>query len=97
VLELCKQQNDLKDNLSVAAHLIHGSSDGRFSITYAAENMTRDEIEGANYKYMPYNEAIKKYPIEKLKDGYQTLENGEIIYYISNPALGLWASKSKFW
>jgi nickel-dependent lactate racemase len=96
-LELCKQQDDLKENLSVAAHLIHGSSDGRFSITYATENMTRDEIEGANYKYMPYNEAIKKYPIEKLKDGYQTLENGEIIYYISNPALGLWASKSKFW
>ena len=96
VLELCRENEDLMNNLSVAAHLIHGSSDGRFSITYATEKLSRSEVEGVNFKYLPYQEAIKRYPFEKLKDGYQTLESGEVIYYISNPALGLWASKDRF-
>ncbi|HOJ09423.1 MAG TPA: lactate racemase domain-containing protein [Clostridiales bacterium] len=96
VLELTKQNADLQNNLSVAAHLIHGSSDDRFSITYAVEKLTKEEVEGANFKYMPLSEAYKKYNPAKLKDGYNTLEDGEEIFYISNPALGLWADKSKF-
>lgn len=96
VLQLTKENEDLQNNLSVAAHLIHGSSDGRFSITYAVENLTKDEVEGANFKYMPLKEAYKKYDPKKLKDGYNILEDGEEIFYISNPALGLWADKSKF-
>jgi len=96
VLELCKQQEDLKNNLSVAAHLIHGSSDGRFSITYAVEKLTKEEIEGVNFKYMPYKDACRLYNPDKLKDGFNVLENGEEIFFISNPALGLWADKNRF-
>ncbi|MCM8712008.1 lactate racemase domain-containing protein [Clostridium sp. SYSU_GA19001] len=96
VLELVKQNDDLQGNLSVAAHLIHGSSDDRFSITYAVEKLTKEEVEGVNYKYMPLKEAQKMYNPEKLKDGFNILENGEEIFYISNPALGLWADRSKF-
>ena len=96
VLELVKSNPDLCCNLSVAAHLIHGSSDDRFSITYAVEKLSREEIEGANFKYMPLEEAVKKYNPQKLKDGYNTLENGEEIFYISNPAVGLWADRNKF-
>lgn len=96
VLELTNTNEDLKKNLSVAAHLIHGSSDGRFSITYAVEKLTRDEVEGVNFKYMPLSEALKKYDPDKLTDGFNTLDDGEEIFYISNPALGLWADKSKF-
>jgi len=96
VLKLCKTEEDLKNNLSAAAHLIHGSSDGRFSITYAVKNISKEEIEGANYKYMSYEEACSIYHPENLKDGFNTLDNGEVIYYISNPALGLWASKERF-
>jgi len=96
VLELCKEKEDLQNNLSVAAHLIHGSSDDRFTITYAVEKMTREEIEKANFVYMPLDEALKKYNPAKLKDGYNTMDDGEEIFYISNPALGLWADKSKF-
>ena len=66
----------------MAAHLIHGSSDGRFDITYAVEHLTREEIEGVNFKYMPLEEAYKIYDPGKLKDGYNTLENGEEIFYI---------------
>lgn len=96
VLELCRSNEDLQNNLSVAAHLIHGSSDGRFSITYAVEKMSKEEIEGAAFKYMPLNEAYKKYDPLKLKDGFNVLEDGEEIFYISNPALGLWVDKSRF-
>ncbi len=86
----------MQNNLSAAAHLIHGSSDGLFSITYAVKNISREEIEGVNFNYMSYDEAVLKYDPEKLKDGYNTLDDGEEIYYISNPALGLWASREKF-
>ncbi|HZJ83249.1 MAG TPA: lactate racemase domain-containing protein, partial [Clostridia bacterium] len=96
VLDLFKENEDLQDNQSVAAHLIHGSSDGRFSITYAVEHLTREEVEGVNFNYMPLKEALEKYDPKKLKDGFNVLEDGEEIFYISNPALGLWADKDKF-
>ena len=60
VLRLVDENEDLRANLSVAAHLIHGSSDGRFSITYCTEKLTADEVRGVSFGYMPYSEAIKK-------------------------------------
>ena len=65
VLELVNENEDLANNLSTAAHLIHGSSDGRFSITYCTRKVTKEEVEGVNFKYMPYEEAIKKYDRER--------------------------------
>ncbi len=96
VLELVEKNEDLQANLSVAAHLIHGSSDGRFSITYAVDKLTQSEVEGANFIYMPLENALEAYHPDKLKNGFNTLENGEEIFYISNPALGLWADRNKF-
>jgi nickel-dependent lactate racemase len=95
-LEAVGKNQDLKDNLSAAAHLIHGSSEGRFSITYCpGEGVTQEEIEGVGFKYQPYAEVAKTYDPEKLKDGWQEL-NGERIFYVSNPALGLWALRGQF-
>lgn len=96
VLELCNENEDLRNNLSVAAHLIHGSSDDRFSITYAVKKLAREEIERVNFNYMPLKEAYKKYNPDTLKDGVNVLEDGDEIFYISNPALGLWADSNKF-
>ena len=89
VLKLVEENDDLKKNLSVAAHLIHGSSDGRFHITYCAGKLTGEEIRGAAFRYMPYEEASAKYNPARLTDGFNTVD-GEEIFYISNPALGLW-------
>ncbi|MBE6713345.1 MAG: DUF2088 domain-containing protein [Ruminococcaceae bacterium] len=89
VLKLVEENEDLKNNLSVAAHLIHGSSDGRFTITYCAGGLTREEVEGAAFRYVPYEEMAKKYDPAILTDGFHTVD-GEEIFYISNPALGLW-------
>ena len=94
VLELVKENEDLRNNLSVAVHLIHGSSDGRFSVTYCAGKLTKEEVTGAAFKYLPIEEALAKYDINKLKDGYNDV-GGERVFYISNPALGLWATKEK--
>ena len=91
ILELTAANDDLKANLSVAAHLIHGSSDGRFTITYCTEKLTGEEVTGAGFEFIPYGEIIKKYDPEKLTDGYHTVDGGEI-FYISNPALGLWTA-----
>jgi len=95
VLRLVEENEDLQQNLSVAAHLIHGSSDGRFSVTYCPGHLTREETEGAAFGYIPYAEAVKRYNPATLKDGFNRLEDGEEIFYISNPALGLWALEDK--
>jgi len=96
ILEFYKENSDLQENRSVAAHLIHGSSDGRFKITYAVKSLTRKEIEGVNFNYMPYEEALEKYKPEKMREGHNITDDGEEIYFVSNPALGLWALKEKF-
>ncbi|HHY43071.1 MAG TPA: DUF2088 domain-containing protein [Thermoanaerobacterales bacterium] len=96
ILSYTKESEDLQNNLSTAAHLIHGSSDGRFKITYATDILTKQDIESVGFEYMPLEEALRAYDINKLRDGFNSLENGEEIYYISNPALGLWADESKF-
>lgn len=95
VLELTRQNADLSANLSAAAHLIHGSSEGRFSITYCPGHLTREEIEGVNFRYAPLAEMTARYNPATLRDGWNTV-NGEEIYYISNPALGLWAYRGRF-
>ena len=95
VLKLVKENDDLKNNLSAAAHLIHGSSEGRFSVTYCPGKLTREEIESVNFEYADLGEMIKKYNPEKLKDGFNTVD-GEEVYYISNPGMGLWSWKERF-
>ncbi|MDZ4656820.1 MAG: D-mannonate epimerase [Bythopirellula sp.] len=94
VLDFVAKNEDLRSNLSAAAHLIHGSSENRFTITYCPGELTREEIEGVGYEYGDLAEYSQRYPIEKLQDGMQT-HNGEEIFYISNPALGLWAHQSR--
>jgi len=95
VLQAVESDAELAENLSAAAHLIHGSSEGRFRITYCPGHLTREEIEGVNYSYRSVAEALNKYDPEKLRDGYNDV-GGEEIFYISNPALGLWAHKNRF-
>ena len=90
------ENQDLRDNMGAAAHLIHGSSDGRFAITYAVKNISREEIEGVGFGWADYEETVRRYDPEKLQYGYNTLPDGEEIYFIPNPALGLWINREKF-
>jgi nickel-dependent lactate racemase len=95
VIEAVRNNEDLRNNLSVAAHLIHGSSEGRFKITYAPGRMTKEQILSIKYDYMPLKDALKIYDVDSLKDGFNEV-NGEEIFYVSNPALGLWTTRNRF-
>lgn len=96
VLSLVKNSEDLQSSLGAAAHLIHGSSEGRFSITYCPGHITQRDIEGVHFRYADLAIMMKKYDPEKLVDGYNTMPDGEKVFFISNPALGLWAEKKRF-
>jgi hypothetical protein len=99
-LEAVDNDAELRNNLGAAAHLIHGSSEGRFSVTYCpgkeAENLTKEEVESVGFKWGDLDDALAKYNVDKLKEGFNILSDGEEIYYISSPALGLWAYKDRF-
>jgi len=92
ILNLYNTIPEVKAKMMIAAHLIQGSSDDRFKITYATQHLTQEEIEGVGFDYMPLDEAYKLYNPEKLNDGYNTLENGEEIYFVRTPAMGLWTT-----
>ncbi len=96
ILNFVQNNRDLSNNLSAAAHLIHGSSENRFTITYCPGRMTKDQIESVNYRFGDIETMVKKYDPHRLKSGFNTLDNNEKIFYISNPALGLWAEGGRF-
>ena len=80
----------------VAAHMMHSSTEGRFTITYATDpqKVSREEIEGVGYQYMDYQEAAARYDMDLLPNGYCTMPDGEEIYVIKAPALGLWKTEN---
>ena len=96
-LAAVKANAELRNNLSAAAHLIHGSSEGRFRITYCpGPQMSQEAIRSVGFEAGDLNAMLKRYNPETLKDGFNRLPDGEELFYISNPALGLWALKSQF-
>jgi nickel-dependent lactate racemase len=94
-LEAVKTDGELAANLSAAAHLIHGSSEGRFTIRYCPGHLTREEIEGVHFAYGDLGEYSAKYDPTVLVDGWNVVD-GEEIFYVSNPGLGLWAYRGRF-
>jgi nickel-dependent lactate racemase len=96
-LKAVEENKELQESLGAAAHLIHGSSEGRFNITYCpGPQVSKEEIESVGFKYETYENMKSKYNPETLKDGWNTLPDGKRIFYVSNPALGLWALKRQF-
>jgi nickel-dependent lactate racemase len=95
-LAAVKANGELQRNLGAAAHLIHGSSEDRFNITYCPGHLTRQEIESVNFHYADLETTTRRYDPAKLHDGWNTLPDGERFFYISNPALGLWAYRGRF-
>lgn len=96
ILKAVEENIDLQENLSAAAHLIHGSTEGRFQVTYCPGRLSQEEIESVNYRFARLDEMSARYDPHILQEGFNTMPDGEQIYYISNPALGLWSWKEKF-
>ena len=94
VMELYRQNADMQDLAHATAHLIHGSSEGRFKITYAPGHLTRAEVEQVNFGYLDINEALRRYPLDRLRAGPNEIA-GDRFYFIPTPSAGLWATKDK--
>ncbi len=95
IMKCMDDNEDLQNNLSAVAHLMHGSSENRFKITYCPGELTKEEIEGVGYVYGELDEMLGRYKIEDRQNGWHETDTGERFYYVSNPALGLWAHKSR--
>ncbi len=93
-LRAVEENEDLAAELSAAAHLIHGSSEGRFRITWCPGELSREEVEGVGFNYGELGAMLERYNPDKLAHGYNTVD-GEEIFFIANPGLGLWAHKSR--
>ena len=97
VMQYVKDNIDLLKNLSAAAHLIHGTTEGRFNVTYCTGGLTKEEVESVGYDYGDIDQAMKRYDITKLKDGWNIdIVTGDKYFYVSNPAVGLWAYRGRF-
>jgi nickel-dependent lactate racemase len=93
-LEAVKTNADLAADLSAAAHLIHGSSEGRFTIRWCPGHLSQHEIEGVGYEYCDLETMLERYNPQKLQHGYNRV-GGEEIFFVPNPGLGLWAYRGK--
>jgi len=94
-LDLYRKHADLKDLAHGTAHLLHGSTEGRFTVRYAPGKLTQKEVEGVNYAYMDVNEALRRYSPDILREGWNTMPDGERIYFIATPSAGLWATSAR--
>ena len=95
IMRFVEENEDLRNNLSAAAHLIHGSSEKRFAITYCPGELSREEVEGVGYQYGDLDEMQRRYAPDQLNEGWNVMPDGEKVFYISNPALGLWAHDTR--
>jgi nickel-dependent lactate racemase len=94
-LKAVENHADLANDLSAAAHLIHGSSEGRFGITWCPGQLSKEEVEGVGFNYDDLQAMLARYDPRKLIPGVNHVD-GEEIFFISNPGLGLWAHRSRF-
>ena len=90
------ENGDLRENMGAAAHLIHGSSDGRFRITYAVKEIPQEEIRGVGFEAADCDETVRRYDPAALRPGFNTMPDGEEVFFIPNPALGLWIDRERF-
>ncbi len=94
-MELYRENEDLQEFAHATAHLLHGSSEGRFTIRYAPLSLSKEEIEGVNYEYADLQEALERYNPETMKEGWNTMPDGEEVFFISTPSAGLWATRER--
>jgi nickel-dependent lactate racemase len=96
VLARVERHPELRASLSAAAHLIHGSPEGRFEVTYCPGGLSRAEIEAVGFRWADPADMLRRYDPRALRDGWNELPGGERIWFVSNPGLGLWAHRPRF-
>ena len=66
-LKAVNENADLAADLSAAAHLIHASSEGRFTIRWCPGELSRKEIEGVGFEYGDLKAMTARYDPGKLQ------------------------------
>jgi nickel-dependent lactate racemase len=95
VMEQYRRNADMQDLAHATAHLMHASSEGRFTITYAPGHLSRQEIEGVNFRYADLAATLARYQPDRLREGWNELPDGEKFFFIPTPSAGLWATREK--
>jgi nickel-dependent lactate racemase len=94
-MEQYRENADMQDLAHGTAHLLHGSSEDRFTIRYAPGKLGREDIEQVYYQHADLEQVLRRYPIERMKEGWNIMPDGEEVYFISTPSAGLWATREK--
>ncbi len=97
VLEQYRKQAELRDLAHAAAHLMNGSTEGRFRMTYAPGHLSQVEIESVGFHYADLNETLERYQPDRLSEGWNTLPDGERFFFIPTPSAGLWATRDRLY
>ncbi len=97
VMEQYETNDDMKDLAHATAHLIHGSTEGRFKVTYAPGKLTREDIESVNYQYADIGQTMARYQPHGRREGWGTTADGERFFFIPTPSAGLWATRDKLY
>ncbi|UFU04923.1 lactate racemase domain-containing protein [Ruania halotolerans] len=95
VLAKYATEADMQDIPHATAHLVHGSAEGRFQITYAPGKLTQEEVESVGYGYLDIDEALRRYDPAVMQDGWNTMPDGERVFFISTPSAGLWSTADR--
>ena len=95
IMEAWWDDPQLQDLAHAAAHLIHGSSEGRFKVTYAPGHLSRSDVESVHFQYADLHETLAHYPPDRLREGWNELPGGERVFFIGTPAAGLWSTRER--
>jgi nickel-dependent lactate racemase len=95
IMELYSQKADMQDLAHATAHLMHGSSEGRFKVIYAPGHLSQGDMRQVNFDYADINDTIERYRPSMCKQGWNTAADGERFYFIPTPSAGLWATRDK--
>jgi nickel-dependent lactate racemase len=97
VMEQYRHNADMQDLAHATAHLIHGSTEGRFNVTYAPGHLSRAEIEQVNFRYAEIGPTVDRYQPQRRQQGWNTTDDGERFYFVPTPSAGLWATREKLY
>jgi len=94
-LEQYRKNGDMQNLAHATAHLLHGSSEGRFTIRYATDKLTQNDLETVHYKHADVRQTLARYNVETLREGFNTMPDGEEIYFLATPSAGLWSTRER--
>ncbi|MBD3346390.1 MAG: DUF2088 domain-containing protein [Chitinivibrionales bacterium] len=96
MVNLVNTVGEASSNITAVSHIIISSPENRFTVTWCPGFLTKEEVESVNFNYADCSTMMKRYDPGKLAPGVNILPDGEEIFFVPRPALGLWAAKDRF-